>query len=120
MKMDKYLKVKIDDSRRDDMRINLSAEKRKLSPEPVCDFCGAPDPVWIYGSRKMSTGEFTDCWRWTACQECSDMVDANQWDKVEKKVDSKLKFLSFVPMPQLREVARAVLKDFHIFAIRVK
>ena len=91
--MSKYLKVKLDDSRVDTMRISLSVQAVKLSSEPVCDFCGHSVPVWVYGSRRMSTGEFVDCWRWTACQECSNMVDADEWEKVEKRTAGALQRL---------------------------
>src|SRR5215470_2741062 len=58
----------------DNMRINLPVQKRKLSAEPVCDFCGSSDPVFIYAATKSDTDRRL-WWRWCACDLCAEAVE---------------------------------------------
>lgn len=119
-----YLKKPLDEAGRDELRINLSAQPRKLGPEPVCDFCGSTVPLVIYASYRMSTGEIRTCWRWAACGTCENLVDHNKWEEIEQRLISWLvrsyKFAGLKVNEDLLGIAaRASLKEFHGFAIKV-
>ncbi len=110
-----YLKKQLDEKDRDSMRINLSVQPKKISPEPVCDFCGANHPLVVYAASRMSTGEIRNCWRWTAC---------GQWREVELRIENWL-LRSYkdanLPIPKdlLQLAVKASLEQFHKYALGV-
>ena len=116
-----YLKKLLDPETMDMMRINLSVQEKKLSAEPVCDFCGAPHPMWVYASERMSTGEMRDAWRWCACGVCSGAVDRDNWNTIENRVVQRLKKMLLVnkDSPLVLAAARYALEEFHRYAKRV-
>lgn len=103
----KYLKKRLDEEGTDMMRINLSVRERKLSAEPVCDFCGDEHPVFVYASTRMSTGETQQCWRWCACEICSTAIDVEDWNTVESRLIRRLSDL----LPSLMRGSPLILKS---------
>lgn len=113
-----YVKKYLDEEAIDGMRLNLAAQERKLSPEPVCDFCGDPKPLFVYAAWKMSTGEMRDCWRWCACGDCSHAVDMESWEVIEAKVLHRLHGLLPVSKgsPLILSAVRLAIEEFHRYA----
>lgn len=85
-----YLKKSLAEDTKDMLRVNLSAREDKLSPDPVCDFCGGDRPICVYASHRMSTGEEIECWRWCACVMCSALVDSEKFDALRRRVAARL------------------------------
>jgi len=114
-----YRKKTLDAVDLDNARVHLSVQERKLSPEPVCDFCGDPPRV-VYASSRMSTGVFMECWRWMACGRCERLVDANDWGSVQRRVVGRFK--KFFPMDvsdtTITLAVRAALDEFHEYAVK--
>lgn len=83
---------------------------------PVCDFCGEHAPAWLYAADRMSTGARVQCWRWAACPECSELVDADAWFRMVERLAARLT----EPGPILLKMAAAAvsLGEFHEHAIR--
>lgn len=119
-----YLKKQLDEKDRDNMRINLSVQPKKISPEPVCDFCGSNHPRVVYAASRMSTGEIRNCWRWTACGVCESLIDSGQWREVELRIENWL-LRSYkdanLPIPKdlLQLAVKASLEQFHKYALGV-
>jgi hypothetical protein len=116
-----YVKKTLDDQAIDNTRIALSVRPEKLSPEPCCDFCGAPDPVVVYAANRMSTGEVRTCWRWMACPVCSEAVDHDRWPEMEARVGERLRQLVHVrtnqpPARLIRLAVHQALAEFHHYA----
>jgi hypothetical protein len=114
-----YVKKPLTAEDLDGMRIALSARTLKLSPEPVCDFCGSSEPRFVYAAVRLSTGEFVANWRWCACVDCSEAIDRDDWRVIENKVIAWLrpKFPQ-IPQKDLRLVAKRALLDFNLYAQR--
>lgn len=83
----------------------------KLGVGPVCDFCGDAVPKFQYAAKRMSTGEWRDCWRWLACLECSELVDAEKWDEVKLRIKASLVAVYGVTAPD-RLIDKAVEESF--------
>jgi hypothetical protein len=114
-----YIKKEITEADLDRMRIALSVRSLKLRPEPSCDFCGSTEPKFVYAAVRLSTGEFVANWRWCACADCSQAVDADNWKLIEDKLIKWLrpKFPG-VTKGKLRIVAKRALLDFNLYAER--
>lgn len=119
-----YQKKTLTSEALDGMRIALSVQPRRLSNEPVCDFCGAANPVVVYAASRMSTGVERDCWRWCACRDCEHAVDSENFDYIKGKLVGKLTamYRAALGMDMAQEfTAEAVemaLAEFHRYAIR--
>lgn len=100
------------------MRIALSVRQRKLSPEPVCDFCGQEEPIWVYGSSRTSAGEIRDCWRWAACYSCSYLIDSDDWEPIRQKLLKWLERRGPAPRLVLLQAIDMSLDEFHFFVLR--
>jgi hypothetical protein len=87
--MKKYVKKSLTPQVMDSMRINLSAYEQKLSPEPVCDFCG-DDPVVVYAAMRMSTGEYKHAWRWCACKACEALLEEDDKAGVINRIVNRM------------------------------
>ena len=114
-----YLKKQLDG-----MRIDLYTQPKKISPEPVCDFCGSENPLVVYASSSMSTGELRNCWRWAACGVCEALVDRDQWREVELRIENRLIWIYRVtrlPIPEdlIQYAVKGALNDFHRHAIKI-
>jgi hypothetical protein len=117
--MIQFLKTEYTDELADSLRITLSIEPMKLGPEPVCDFCGFQQPVVLYASDRMSTGERQQCWRWCACSICDRLVTANDWDGLRNRIADRLSaMLSFVGRREIDHVVRQVFEDFLNYAVK--
>lgn len=101
----------------------------RLKPTMCCDFCGDDAPVVIYHSTKRTDGRpvipaGAKVLRWASCEECSRLVDADDWTGVEDRVVERLKHyfaehMSKAPESMIKEAAQAALKAFHYDSIRV-
>lgn len=119
-----YLKKPLDTAGRDAMRINLSVQPKKISPEPVCDFCGSKNPLVVYASSRMSTGEIQNCWRWTACGVCETLIDSEQWREVELRIENRLiqayrEVNLQIPEDLIHLAVKMALEQFHRYALGV-
>lgn len=126
----RYLKKKVTSEDLDTMRawLVVHALKRRMSPEPICDFCGMRPPEWLYGSTRLSDNDSqllnispeVQCWRWTACSVCSSLIDTERWDKIEGYLVMWLQ-TRFEDAGEitLRRVASLVLEEFHRYVIRL-
>jgi hypothetical protein len=119
-----YLKKRLTIFDLDSIRINLSAIRLKLSPEPCCDFCGAV-PVYVYAAHRMSTGDPNPCWRWCACKRCSHLIDINNFKElrvlIAKRVEQLLVPNHTEDLEQaILDLVRALLDTFHRDVIRVR
>lgn len=116
----RYLKKRLDDESKDWMRVNLSVRDKKLSAEPVCDFCGDPHPIFVYGSHRMATGETQQCWRWCACQICSDAIDKEDWDTLQARALRRLNEMMPSVMkgsPLILSAIRYALQEFRSYVV---
>lgn len=116
-----YLKKRLDEEGVDSMRVNLAMRKLKLSAEPVCDFCGDPQPTFVYASYKMSTGETAQCWRWCACEACSQAIDSDDFVTVETRMLRRFNAMSppiIKGSPLVVSALRLALDEFHRHVIR--
>ena len=103
------VRKKLADEDLDNLRINLSVRKDKLSPEPVCDFCGSPDPVFIYAA--ISDTDRRPWWRWCACTFCAEAVENNNLEqRLVECFAAKLR----VPRQALLNNIKDLLRDFSI------
>lgn len=125
-----YLKKRVTNEDLDTMRawLVVHALKKKMSPEPVCDFCGLRSPEWLYGSTRLSDNDSqllnispdVQCWRWTACAVCSPLIDSERWNKVEDYLVLWLQTrFSEASKGTLHHVAGLVLEEFHRYVIRL-
>jgi hypothetical protein len=136
-----YLKKMIGEYDRDVARLSLSVRRdvsdpevnagnavdtARLSAEPVCDWCGDSEPVVVYASRRMSTGEDRQCWRWFACERCERMVERGNWDALERKTIARYKKFfgakiqaefGHVPDSLVNEAVASALQQFHDYAV---
>lgn len=82
--MTKYLHAPIDPDMRRQMIANLAKLPRHLrfrgKSNLQCDFCSNDDPQWVFAANRLTSGEPRKCWRWLACNECRDLIAANNWD----------------------------------------
>jgi hypothetical protein len=101
----KYVKRLLDDDDTKNLRLSLSMQRRKLSPDPVCDFCGNELPVVVYGAKRMTVGAEIRCWRWCACTPCMLLIDSQTWNLLSNRIIAALTQL----MPI--ELERQVLSD---------
>jgi hypothetical protein len=100
------------------LRLNLSFNPNKMSPEPVCDFCADSKPTTQYAAWQMSTGEVRDCWRWVLCDRCSALVNHNQWHAVEDLLVKVMRRMaSHTSNDLLLTVVRRFVKDFRAHAV---
>ncbi len=88
-----YVKKAITEEAKADMRVNLLFKRLKLSPDPVCDFCGNDAPITVYAAKKLTTGEKTRCWRWCACKQCTFLIDTGAWDDLAHRIAEMLREL---------------------------
>jgi len=97
----------------------LDAIKLALGYEPKCDFCGDPNPMYVYGANRMSNGLNRQCWRWCACWTCANHVDNADWDDILAKIVIKLRrMLPNVPAFQIEHTTEVALQEFHSYAIK--
>jgi hypothetical protein len=102
----------------DSMRINLSVQPAKLHPEPCCDFCGNTHPVYKYASKRMSTGQWRHCWRWLACEDCDQAIQAGEWNRIISKIVAWLQQKMPIAQPMAQLAAVTAMKDFDRYVIR--
>lgn len=118
-----YLKKPVGTHDLDVVRINQSANEDKLSPEPMCDWCGDPKPVVLYASRRMANGVFKVCWRWMACAVCEALVDNDDWVTIRQRTTARFKKFFAHRLPQgvpddlVKEAVNAALNQFPKYAI---
>jgi hypothetical protein len=62
----------------------------------LCDFCSAPDPVWVYPAREFDVTAYA--WGsgggWTACLACADLAERGDWALLAERavaVDPRLR-----------------------------
>ena len=115
-----YQRKKLSEADLDRMRINLSVRSDKIGPEPCCDFCGDDTPRFIYAATKMSTGAWTENWRWCACEDCDKWIQTGTWGHIEDKMIAWLQKKFSVPNQVLRPVVRDSLSEFMLYAVKVK
>lgn len=126
----RYLKKRATNEDLDTMRawLVVHALKKKMSSEPICDFCGLRSPEWLYGSTRLSDNDSqllnispdVQCWRWTACAICSPLIDNERWSIVEDHLVLWLQTrFSEASKETLQRVAGLVLEEFHRYVIRL-
>jgi hypothetical protein len=113
-----YAKSLLTEEVLDSLRISLAGIVEKLRPEPSCDFCGSPEPMYVYYGTHMSTGEAIRNPRWCACFECSLAIDAHDWETITKRAVEYLikKFPGFGIDTAWLSVEKA-LEEFHRYSI---
>jgi hypothetical protein len=131
----KYLKKQLDARAIDTIRINLSTQGEKLSPEPVCDWCGEDAPEFAYASKRMASGEWQACWRWLACKRCDRMIENENWDALERRTKARFKKLFGAKMQNefkgevsedlissavISSAVKVSLDAFHEYGIQIK
>jgi hypothetical protein len=104
----------------DRMRITLSVQEKRLSREPVCDFCGGATPVVVFAASQMSTGTKQECWRWCACEDCKSLVLADDWDSVKNKLSGRLQEVirGRLSKHTLDMAVESALYEFHMYSVR--
>jgi hypothetical protein len=120
-----YLKKALTPEILDTLRINLSVREKKISHDPVCDFCGNPKPIWVYAADRMSTGAIQRAWRWTACAFCSRFIDKDDWTAVRGRVANRtLRLLRAFPVAHIHllahQAAEEALREFYSYAVRTE
>jgi hypothetical protein len=100
--------------------VTLQTCRASLDHPPICDFCGDPHPMFIYAASRMSSGLFTDCWRWCACWTCSHAIENREWDLIEATMVIKLRktMSSMIPATYIMRAVHKALEEFHTYAIR--
>ena len=120
--MSQYMKKKLTPEVIDGLRINLSAQDKKLSPDPVCDFCGNDTPVVVYAAIRMSTGEYKHAWRWCACAMCEMLLDDNDSAGVIRRIVDRMVFLTGGRFSRelVIQAANAAFKTFTRYAVTLE
>jgi len=56
-----------------------------------CDFCSTIDPEWVYPAESFDVAELAwgSSGGWTACTECSDLIERRLNDQVVKRMLDK-------------------------------
>jgi hypothetical protein len=57
----------------------------------VCDFCSAPNPIWVYPARafEVTTYAWGSGGGWTSCALCAELVEGRDWAALaERAVDA--------------------------------
>lgn len=101
------------------LTLQLLERPERVSDSPVCDFCGEPEPMFIYASWAMSTGEPVACWRWCACSDCSIAVDSLNWDTLLSRITTKVRSMLPAEIEDIvvERSARRALRQFHLTAL---
>jgi hypothetical protein len=102
------------------MEDSLRTRIIKLSPRPICDFCGSEYPMYVYASKRMSSGEDITCWRWCACYDCAMAIFANAWMVLKGRIGNSVSRVGHVLGLSDALINRAVdrsLKEFFDNAI---
>lgn len=109
-----YLKKALDQKAKDLIEVQVGFA-------PICDFCADPDPVSVYASTTMSTGERIGCWRWCACEICSRYIDNAFWHLLSSRVQEKLRKMlpEDVSNHDLSRAVNRALLDFHDSAVPI-
>jgi len=86
-----------------------------------CDFCSRPDPEWFYPADTFDMVQmgWGSTGGWTACEECSDLIEAGDNVKVVRgrMMDAPLKeALAEVPGLRLTRSERAEV-EHHTWAL---
>lgn len=119
--MKHYVKKHLTPEVIDSMRISLSAYEKKMSPEPVCDFCGDDTPVTVYAAMRMSTGEYRHAWRWCACSTCEMLLDSDDTTGVINRIINRMEFLTGgkFSRPLITQAASAAFETFTRYAVSI-
>jgi hypothetical protein len=91
----------------------------EIAGPPICDFCGAHAPEWVYAASRMSTGRKMLCWRWCACPTCAEEIEQDNLSNIINKVTRMLQQNSPVPLRLLKQAADLALGEFRQWAVKV-
>lgn len=86
-----------------------------------CDFCFGPDPVWDYPAESFRLNEAAGGLsgvspsQWGACATCHDLIEADDWAKVEARADHGLDRAYGYPAGGRAAVERRVQRDLARF-----
>lgn len=74
----------------------------------VCDFCSDTPVRWLYACRTVFTQSGKQTYEhndWTACDDCSALIEANDWDGIYQRAAKRF----YEAHPQFAEDAAEVL-----------
>lgn len=82
---------------------------------PCCDCCGADDPIYLYSSERMITGEWLRCWRWAACATCAELIEAGRWSDLRERTRAAVRAMGNYEQDQAAALAFIVDKLWNNF-----
>jgi len=113
-----YLKKRLTPETRKEILPTLLTHYPRLKDQIVCDFCGDDNTEFVYGAVRSSTGMKRKCWRWCACEACSESIEKNDWGSIMRRAlptATRLMELAIgSKVPEALAVA-AVMKAFETF-----
>lgn len=89
----------------------------------ACDFCGAPDVYSLYACHNFDWQGVpvfrANAGRWAACWACSDVIEVQRWDQLNRRVMREVSKRQGISPDEL-ESMRVSLKALHkLFAAHV-
>jgi hypothetical protein len=89
-----------------------------LGHPPVCDFCGGMFPVFMYASKRTSTGLDIQAWRWAACFPCTVAIEKKDKQKLLQRLVRRLAVLTTVADEDIvRAAAEQSLSEFYDYVV---
>lgn len=89
----------------------------------ICDFCSSPDVRWIYPADSFDirmkhepTGGLFEArseLAWTACDECSTLIEDNDWVKLTKRSADKFCLMTGNPPEHIIQATTKFLAVVH-------
>jgi hypothetical protein len=83
----------------------------------ACDFCGGPNPTWVYAAKtflyELGPGTiFRSHCNWRACDDCKPHVEASDFEPVIDRLEAGRKEQGLEVSPAGRATAKSCLEEF--------
>lgn len=113
-----YLKKEFDPQTNRELQANLAVTPYpKMSPTPICDFCGN-FPKFVYAASRMIDGTIRPCWRWCACRNCSQLIEVQSWSGLAMRLIHRMEYLFGHPAETFIPVVDEYLKQFKAYSVK--
>jgi hypothetical protein len=92
---------------------------RLKSFNPICFFCGHPQPVFVYASDCSPSGKQVETWRWCTCGDCSTEIEKENWMHLERRIVDWIQQHTGYASATVKKSARVLFQEFPAHAIKL-